>query len=92
MIRLLTEDLCPGTDEKIFMLVNRLRLTSYSDGYVFAGYLQDELSTRFPLKQMRVGSFSNILDRYGFTVTLLCADQEIQGLLDETVCTDSFLL
>ena len=92
MVRLLTEDLRPGEDEKIFMLVNRLRLTSYSDGYVFAGYLQDELSARFPVQQMRVGSFFNILDRYGFTVTLLCADREIQGFLDETVCTDSFLL
>ena len=92
MVRLLTEDLCPGTDEKIFVLVNRLRLTSYSDGYVFAGYLQEELSACYPVMQMRVGSFFNILDRYGFTVTLLCADQEIRGLLDETACTDSFLL
>ena len=74
------------------LLVNRLRLTSYADGYVFAGHLYEELSARFPVLQMRVGAYNNILDLYGFTVSLLCADETVQPYLSGAVSADSFLL
>lgn len=92
MIRLLTEDVRPQMEEKILLLVNRLRMTSYADSYIFAGFLYRALSERHPMLQMRVGAYSNILDQYGFTVSLLCADAEMQDLLEGTVSTDSFLL
>lgn len=92
MIGMLLEDVRPRAGEKMALLVNRLRLTSYADGYVFAGHLYRELSARFPVLQMRVGAYNNILDLYGFTVSLLCADETVQPYLSGAVSADSFLL
>ena len=92
MIRLLTEELSPAPGERAYLMVNRMYLTSYADSYIMAGYLHKALSQRMPVQQMRVGAYTNILDHYGFTVTLLCADDEIGGYLDGKVCGDSYML
>jgi len=92
-IRLLAEDVQPREGERVFMLVNRLRLTSYSDSFVMAGYLKNALTKRCDVAQMRVGGYMQVTDTYGYTVTLLCADGEIAPYLEgDPVCGDGFLL
>lgn len=91
-IRLLIEDVRPQAGERVYMLVNRMRMTSYSDSYVMAGYMADALEKYCPLAQLRVGGYSIITDLYGYTVTLLCADEEIAPYMEKTVCGDGFLL
>lgn len=85
-------DVEPLPGEKLYLLVNRLRLTSYADSYNMAMRLHDALAHRYDVAQMRVGAFSNILDVYGYTLTILCADAALQKHLSGTVCADSFML
>lgn len=92
IIRLLCEDVQPRADERVYMMVNRMRLTSYSDSFVMAGCLHEALSKRAPLARMSVGGYMQVMDRYGYTVTLLCADAELAPYLEGTICGDGFLL
>lgn len=84
----LIDDISPAADEKLYLLVNRLRFTSYADSYHMAHRFYDILSKRHPIAQMRVGAFSNILDVYGYTFTLLAANREIASHLDGDIMTD----
>ncbi|MBQ6373841.1 MAG: dihydroxyacetone kinase subunit DhaK [Clostridia bacterium] len=91
-IRFLYGDVDPQPGERIYLLVNRMRMTSYSDSYVMAGKLHAALSRRAPVARMSVGGYMQVMDRYGYTVTLLCADDELAACLDGTLCGDGFLL
>ena len=91
-VRLLYEDVQPQPDELVYMLVNRMRMTSYSDSFVMAGCLKAALDSRVNGAQMSVGGYMQVMDRYGYTVTLLCADKEIAPYLEGTLCGDGFLL
>ena len=91
-VRLLAEDVRPRADERAYLLVNRLRLTSYADGYVMAGALHRALSARCPVLKMRVGAYNNILDLYGYTVTVLCADAGLARYLSPDLAGDCYLL
>ena len=92
-VQLLIEDVQPRPGERVYTLINRLRLTSYSDSFVMAGLMERALRDRCDLAQVRVGGYMQVTDTYGYTVTLLCADDEIAGYLDgEPVCGDGFLL
>lgn len=90
--RMLLSDLEPRPGERLYVLVNRLRNTSYADGYIFANLLHGELTQTHSVAQIRVGNFSNIEDVYGFSVTILCADAEQERLLAGTCYTDGFIL
>lgn len=89
---LLTEDIAPRPDEKLVLLVNRMRLTSYADSYNMAYRMYHLLSKNYDVFQMRVGAFSNIMDTYGYTFTVLCADETLQNHLKGIVTSDSFML
>ena len=92
-MRLLVEDVKPRSGERVYMLINRLRLTSYSDSFVMAGLMERSLRAMCPVAQVRVGGYMQVTDTYGYTVTLLCADDEIAPYLEgEPVCGDGFLL
>ena len=84
-IGLLVGDVKPREGERAFLLVNRGRMTSYSDAYVMADLLHTALSARCPIAQMRVGGYVQIMDEYGYTVTLLCADAELSCYLEGTL-------
>lgn len=92
VVRLLCDDVQPRCDERVYMLVNRMRMTSYSDSFVMAGCLKAALESRVREMQMQVGGYMQVMDRYGYTVTLLCADKEIAPYLNGTLCGDGFLL
>lgn len=89
---LLMDDLRPQAGERCILLVNRMRLTSYGDGYRMAKYAVEALSERCPVLRARVAGFSNIVDVYGFELSALCADQELADLLSEDIYTDNFVL
>lgn len=89
---MLLEDVAPREGEKLLLLVNRLRMTSYADSYNMALRLMSELSKQHEVVQMRVGAFNNILDVYGYTFTVLCADEALVRRLEGTLGGDSFML
>lgn len=89
---LLLDDLAPRAGERCILLVNRMCLTSYGDGYRMARCAVEALSARCPVLRTRVAGFSNIKDVYGFELSVLCADRELADLLSEDICTDSFVL
>ena len=89
-IKLLTEDLSPKSDEQIILMVNPLRLAGYDEGYVMGNYLYEALTANYPVLKMHVGVYINILDGYGFTVTLLCADSELRKYLEGTIIGDGY--
>ena len=91
-IQMLCDDVKPQPGDRVYMLVNRMRMTSYSDSFVMAGCLKEALDSRVQGAQMRVGGYMQVMDCYGYTVTLLCADQEIAPYLEGTLCGDGFLL
>ena len=92
-IQLLVEDVKPRPGDKVYMLINRLRLTSYSDSFVMAGLMEQALRSRCDVAQVRVGGYMQVTDTYGYTVTLLRADDELAGYLDgDPVCGDGFML
>ncbi len=86
------EDLRPREGERLYVLLNRLRLTSYADSYNMALRVHEALSLRHEVAQLRVGAFSNILDAYGYTLTLLCADATQEKYLVGLLGGDSFML
>ena len=91
-IRLMTEDLSPKPDEQVLLMVNPLRLAGYDEAYVMGNYLYDSLSAKYPVLKMNVGAYIHILDGYGFTVTILCADSELRPYLEGTVQGDGFCI
>jgi len=92
VVELLTESLRPRKDEKLFLLVNRLRLTSYPDSYIMANAVYEVLSQMYRVDRVRVATFSNIVDTYGYEFSILCMDDEISGLMESSIATDSFIV
>ncbi len=86
------QDVRPQKGEKLYLLLNRLRFTSYADSYNMALRVHRLLSADYPVAQMRVAAFSNILDAYGYTLTVLCAEEALQKHLGGMVFSDSFML
>lgn len=89
---MLISSLKPRNDERLFLLVNRLRLTSYPDSYIVADAAYDVLSQNFKVEQVRVGAFSNIADIYGYELSILCMNEEISRLMGGYIVTDSFVI
>lgn len=92
VVELLSSDLMIKDDEKIFLLINRLREMNYADGYNIAWHIINEIEKKSCLEQVRVGQYNNILDVYGFTATIFCASDEISKYLSDTVYTDCFAI
>lgn len=90
--QILLEELKPREDETLFVLVNRLRLTSYADSYIMANLITKALEKHRPVAQLRVAAFSNITDKYGFDFSVLCMDEATAKLMDTHICTDSFTI
>lgn len=89
---LLLADLKPQAREKLVLLVNRLRLTSYCDSYLIGQLLFNELGRRHPTAMFRVGAYSNVRDVYGLDFSILSADDELLGFLNPPVYTDCFMI
>ena len=90
--QLLLEDLHPREGETLFLLVNRLRLTTYADSFIIANLVTRALEKHCPVTQLRVAAFSNITDKYGFDFSILCMDGPTAKLMDTFIATDSFTI
>lgn len=90
--QILLGDLKPQEGEKLFLLVNRLRLTSYADSYIMANVMTRELEKHHQVAQLRVAPFSNITDQYGFDFSILCMNEETAKLMDTYIASDSFII
>ena len=89
---ILTRDLEPAPGEKLFVLVNRLRLTSYPDSYIMTNAVHGILSERYSVSRIHTAAFSNIVDTYGFNFSILCMDREMELLLEEDAVSDCFII
>lgn len=92
MVERLLDELKPRADESFIVLVNRMRLASYSDSYLMVKLLHHRLNQQGKVVSIRTANYSNIIDVYGFEAVILCADEEIQGLLRGEVATDCFAI
>lgn len=91
-VKMLLDELQPKEDETLFLLVNRLRLTSYADSYIMANVMIKELEKYHSVAQLRVAPFSNITDKYGFDFSILCMDSETAKRMDSYVSSDCFII
>ena len=89
---MLLKDLAPREDETLFLLVNRLRLTSYADGYIMANLMAKALSRAKTVEHLRVAPFSNIMDVYGFDFSILCMNQDTAHYMDSVILSDCFAI
>lgn len=89
---LLIEDLKPEADEKLYVLVNRLRLTSYADSYIMLKHIKEILSKKHSVSRIRTAAYSNILDIYGYDISIICMDRRIEQMLEAEVSSDSLLI
>lgn len=89
---ILTEELALKPKDKLFVLVNRLRLTSYADSFIMANAVYDILSEQYRVEKLRVAAFSNIMDIYGFDYTILKMNSELLELLKDDISTESFII
>lgn len=89
---MLLSDLQPERDASFFLLVNRMRSTSYSDSYAMARHSVIYLKNIYDIWRVRTGCYSNITDGYGFDLTLLTLNDEMKGLLEKDIQTDCFII
>lgn len=90
--RMLLADLQPTADEKLFLMINRLRMTSYADGYVMADAISRELPLHHDVAEVRCGVYSNVRDCYGYDFSILCMDEETCSYMSSRIQTDSFVI
>lgn len=92
VVEKLVDDVKPKKGEKAYALVNKLAKIHVNDSYVAHKYVLEELKNRCDVGRVQVGSFANLnmMDKPGFQVCLLMADEEIQELLKGTVKTPVF--
>jgi len=86
------DDLKPGPGEKLLLLINRLGCMSYSDSFIFTKYALEELSKQHTVLKTRVAGFFNILDVYGFDISILCVDEKLEECFTNNSYTESFIL
>jgi hypothetical protein len=89
---MLLEELKPQENETLFLLVNRLRLSSYADSYIMANLMVKALEKHHTVAQLRVAPFSNITDKYGYDFSILCMDPETAQRMDSYICSDCFII
>ena len=74
------------------MLVNRMRMTSYSDSFMMTRRVLEVLSREYNVIKTRTANYSNIIDIYGFDITVMKTDAEMEHHLRNDIATDSFMI
>jgi dihydroxyacetone kinase len=88
----LIDDLKPRSNEKLYVLINRTHSALYEDEFILAKELHSYAASRTPVHKMSVGYYDRMSDSYGFSVTVLCADERIQPFMDHRCSTESFIV
>lgn len=88
----LHDDLKPRENEKLYLLISRNRHTLYEDSFILATHLHNHALSKTPIHKMDVGFYGRLTESYGFTVTMLCADERIAPFMEKRCFTDSFIV
>jgi len=91
----LIKDLQPSDDEKLYLLIGHLDYTNLEDTFILAADIVKYASTRKAITHTGVGMYAHIFAKYGFFITILCADEKLDTLLRPeagTFSTESFIL
>lgn len=89
---MLIADIQPPKGSSLYLLVNRMRNTSYSDSYLMTRFAVEYLEKDFDVWRVRTGNYSNIIDVYGFDMTIMVLDDEKKELLEKDIQTDCFVI
>lgn len=89
----LFKDLNPADHEKLYILVNRLNATTYTESYVMVKAIDDYINTRkWTKKRISVGNYFSPNSERGYYLSMLSADEEICCYLDHICQSDAFIL
>lgn len=88
----LYEDLKPRENERLCLLINRNHHTLYEDSFILAKHLHSHAQSKTPVYKMDVGFYDRMSESYGFSVTMLCADERIAPFMEKRCFTDSFIV
>ena len=89
---MICDDLKPNRGERLTLLVNRMRMTSYSDSFMMTRRVLEVLSREYNVIKTRTANYSNIIDIYGFDITVMKTDAEMEHHLRNDIATDSFMI
>ena len=89
---IICDDLKPKRGERLTLLVNRMRMTSYSDSFMMTRRVLEVLSREYNVIKTRTANYSNIIDIYGFDITVMKTDAEMEHHLRNDIATDSFMI
>lgn len=89
---IICDDLKPKMGERLTLLVNRMRMTSYSDSFMMTRRVLEVLSREYNVIKTRTANYSNIIDIYGFDITVMKTDAEMEHHLRNDIATDSFMI
>ena len=89
---MICKDLKPARGERLTLLVNRMRMTSYSDSFMMTIKVLEVLSREYNVIRTRTANYSNIIDIYGFDITVMKTDAEMEHHLRSDIATDSFMI
>jgi dihydroxyacetone kinase len=83
LLTLLLDELRPTAGESALVLVNTLGATPLMEGLVVVRRVTHQLSLKgIPLHRVRVGEFITSLEMAGLSLTIMCVDDELRGLVD----------
>ncbi|MDO4632534.1 MAG: dihydroxyacetone kinase subunit DhaK [Eubacteriales bacterium] len=88
----LYQDLQPLPGEKLYLVVSRTFRTGYEDLFSFVKYFHNYAETRKPLQRVSAGHYIRMDISYGFSVTMFCADEELEKYLAKRTYAESFVL
>lgn len=88
----LYDDLKPEKNEKFYILINRNHHARYEDSFILAKHLHNYAQKKTPIHKMNVGYYDRMSESYGFSVTMLCADERIEPFMKKQCFTDSFIV
>lgn len=86
----LAADLQLQGSEKLVVLINRLRMSSYFESFVMVDAVGNYLDHLKFTNRITAGSYLCINREHGFYFTMLAADEEIYKYLEHECKTDSF--
>ena len=89
---MILDELKPSKTDKLYVMINVLRMVSYAEAYALASVVDAYLSKKGYAHELSVGHFFCANNEPGYYFTVLAADDEINKYVSERACTDSFVL
>lgn len=91
-LKYLLEELKPNSNEKLYLLVNRMENMSHFDSCRIAGFAADFFEREGYPFSLRVGGYLFNQAVYGCDFSILCCDLEMQKHMERLIYTDCFVI